>query len=261
VHKPNGGVSSALNAGVREMRGELFSWLSHDDLYLRDKIESQVRVYSGLNDSRSIVYCDQLRIDSSGALLEDTPACPGVGDSRLLYSILKRRWIGGCTLLIPRRAFDECGVFDESLRTVQDYHLWYRFILGGYRFVHLAHVGVHSRVHQGQDSLRKSDLHLKEKEWLLQWAADNLPPELICQDMRDGRRALLELALSLKKENLRGAYRRFLALATRQARARSVADAFLLLRVLTWSPLWRASRRRLAGLLARRGRLRRPASP
>ncbi len=31
--KPNGGVASALNRAIREMTGEYFSWLSHDDLY------------------------------------------------------------------------------------------------------------------------------------------------------------------------------------------------------------------------------------
>ena len=31
--KPNGGVATALNMGIQKMRGEYFSWLSHDDLY------------------------------------------------------------------------------------------------------------------------------------------------------------------------------------------------------------------------------------
>ena len=35
--KPNGGVASALNLAVREMTGEYFSWLSHDDLYYPQK--------------------------------------------------------------------------------------------------------------------------------------------------------------------------------------------------------------------------------
>ena len=40
--KENGGVSSALNYGISKMRGEWFSWLSHDDLYLPEKIEKQI---------------------------------------------------------------------------------------------------------------------------------------------------------------------------------------------------------------------------
>ena len=36
--KENGGVSSALNIGIANMKGEYFSWLSHDDMYLPSKI-------------------------------------------------------------------------------------------------------------------------------------------------------------------------------------------------------------------------------
>ena len=37
--KENGGSSSALNYGIKQMKGEWFSWLSHDDLYYPKKIE------------------------------------------------------------------------------------------------------------------------------------------------------------------------------------------------------------------------------
>ena len=37
--KENGGVSSALNFGISKMKGDYFSWLSHDDEYTQTKIE------------------------------------------------------------------------------------------------------------------------------------------------------------------------------------------------------------------------------
>jgi glycosyltransferase involved in cell wall biosynthesis len=40
--KSNGGVATALNAGLAEMRGRWFSWLSHDDLYHPRKVENQL---------------------------------------------------------------------------------------------------------------------------------------------------------------------------------------------------------------------------
>jgi glycosyltransferase involved in cell wall biosynthesis len=43
LHKENGGVASALNLGIQHMQGQFFSWLSHDDVYYPQKIESQVR--------------------------------------------------------------------------------------------------------------------------------------------------------------------------------------------------------------------------
>ncbi len=43
--KENGGVSSAFNFGIKNMKGEYFSWLSHDDLYYNNKIEVQIEDY------------------------------------------------------------------------------------------------------------------------------------------------------------------------------------------------------------------------
>ena len=40
--KENGGVSTALNMGIANMKGEYFSWLSHDDMYKPEKIEKQI---------------------------------------------------------------------------------------------------------------------------------------------------------------------------------------------------------------------------
>ena len=33
IEKENGGVSSALNTGIKNMTGEYFSWISHDDIF------------------------------------------------------------------------------------------------------------------------------------------------------------------------------------------------------------------------------------
>ena len=41
-HKKNGGVSTAINYGVKHMTGEYFSWLSHDDIYMPDKLKKEL---------------------------------------------------------------------------------------------------------------------------------------------------------------------------------------------------------------------------
>ena len=62
--KGNGGVSTALNLGINNMRGDYFSWLSHDDLYTTEKIEKNV---AAIKDSpMRIVYSDYDSIDAKG---------------------------------------------------------------------------------------------------------------------------------------------------------------------------------------------------
>ena len=42
VASDQGGVATALNRGIREMQGDFFSWLSHDDAYHPEKIARQL---------------------------------------------------------------------------------------------------------------------------------------------------------------------------------------------------------------------------
>ena len=55
--KENGGVSSALNLGIRKMNGDYFSWLSHDDLYETDKIKKQIE-YISKNPKLEVIGCN-----------------------------------------------------------------------------------------------------------------------------------------------------------------------------------------------------------
>src|ERR1700693_5429600 len=48
ISKPNGGVASALNAGIAAMSGEIFCWLSHDDRHFPEKTSRQVAEWDRL---------------------------------------------------------------------------------------------------------------------------------------------------------------------------------------------------------------------
>ena len=63
LEKGNGGVATALNLAVGEMRGELFSWLSHDDAYYPDKIARQVATLAAIEDDKTIPFCNYDIID------------------------------------------------------------------------------------------------------------------------------------------------------------------------------------------------------
>ena len=94
--KPNGGVSTALNLGIANMVGDYFSWLSHDDLYLKDKISTQIQFLSQLeNKDSSIIYGDWHAIDKNGFKLGDVDLL--VKDNELLLDLLITAPLHGCT--------------------------------------------------------------------------------------------------------------------------------------------------------------------
>ncbi len=148
IAKENGGVASALNVGIREMTGDYFSWLSHDDVYRPEKIERQVaRLEPGA--SPVVLYGDYEMIDGTGAVLGVRRVSTGGLPMRL--ALIAKDPVNGCTVLVPRICFEVVGTFDVGLRTFQDYDLWFR-LARAYPFVHVPELLVKSRVHPAQGS-------------------------------------------------------------------------------------------------------------
>lgn len=169
VKKANGGVASALNVALREMTGEYFTWLSHDDLYLPEKVAAQVeRILT--EPAGTILYCDVEHIDSHGGhqFFEITPDVPP-GMSRVFFA--QYGAFNANAHFIPRRCFDAVGEFDESLRTTQDNHMWYR-LSAHFEFKRVPRVLMKYRNHPTQDS--RSPIHVKECNELYTYFLANL---------------------------------------------------------------------------------------
>ncbi len=162
ISKPNGGVSTALNTGLANMRGEWLSWLSHDDKYLPDKVLKQVERLNELKNSgtdirKIVLYCRNERIDINGKFISRKNHSYNENETitEAMLSNIKNYNICGCAVLVPKGAFDEVGLFREEIPTVSDADMWYRMMFNGYRFLGMNHVLVQSRQHQGQVSKRK----------------------------------------------------------------------------------------------------------
>jgi len=165
-----------LNLGIKKMSGEFFSWLSHDDLYVRSKIEDQIRCYQELGRNKHIIFSRHQFIDSEGNQI--TIGKEILPKANLTYQILYERFIGGCSLLIEKTAFEEVGLFDGSLRTTQDYDMWFRLIATGYQFHFLPKVLVHTRIHSSQTFKSIPKTHIKERDELFLKLLAKLPTHL-----------------------------------------------------------------------------------
>lgn len=160
--KPNGGVATALNLGIEKMTGEYFSWLSHDDLYMTNKIESQINLLASLsNIDNVIIFSNYNFVGTNGEYVSDSNL-QNLKYNDFLLNLLEDYPVNGCTCLIPKYSFYDVGVFDYKLRITQDYDWWYRAYKNGFSFLYLNEVTVSSRQHDGQDSKNLSPLHLDE---------------------------------------------------------------------------------------------------
>ncbi|GHU00360.1 hypothetical protein FACS1894186_0690 [Alphaproteobacteria bacterium] len=169
--KVNGGVSTALNLGLAHARGDYISWLSHDDMYTPDKVARQVAALAGAADpARTVVYSDFRILDLLAGTEADRPVPPDYGTSESVFDTLRLLLdsrLHGCALLLPARAFAECGGFRPELRTIQDYERWLAFLRAGYVWRYCKGAVVLSRQHAGQDSRKKQALCRAEARMLI----------------------------------------------------------------------------------------------
>lgn len=149
IEKENNGVSSALNMGIKSMTGEYFSWLSHDDLYEPDKVLKQINELKKY-DENTILYSNYKVIDENNNFVKNVILDHDEYMLKPLNSIINMD-INGITLLIPKKAFLDCSMFDENLRCVQDYDLWIK-MMKKYKFIHMKEILASSRAHAKQVS-------------------------------------------------------------------------------------------------------------
>lgn len=149
--KENGGVATAVNLGIEQMRGEYFSWLSHDDMYYPQKIERQIEALSMQEDKTAIVHCNY------DVLFEETKL--------LVHQDFLRFWpeeyltnsnfaavflvIHGCSILVHKSHFERVGTYDPTLKTTQD-SVWLFYAMRGQRSVFLKEELFVTRIHKSQ---------------------------------------------------------------------------------------------------------------
>lgn len=194
--KENGGSSSALNVGISNMTGEWFSWLSHDDLYVPEKLEKQIEYIhiSGIDVSelpKHIFFSASELIDANGKtiracnpatekrLAEKTEAFPHNG---YLIAEPTAYLFHGCSCLVHRKAFADVGTFNEKLRLLNDVDLWYRLYAADYKVHYLEEPLVKGRVHAKQVSRSIGySYHNPEQDMFwnrsLDWLLENHPDE------------------------------------------------------------------------------------
>lgn len=168
IKKENGGVATALNLAIKEMKGDYLSWLSHDDIYKPYKIEKQIETIKKLEDKTTILFSNVELIDEKGEifcttnysnLMTHEELCQGI------YPVIKGT-VNGCSMLISKKCFDKVGLFNENLKTSNDYEMWLR-LFKEFKSYLIEEPLIQYRIHKNQDTT-KSPYTLKEanKLWV-----------------------------------------------------------------------------------------------
>lgn len=164
-YQENTGVAGALNKGIDNMCGQFFCWLSHDDLYLPEKIERQIEYIAACQQGDIFLYGDWEYIGPNDEHLYDVKLDGDHLKGPSIAAVLGGA-VNGCTVMISRASLGDSR-FDLRYRCVQDYRLWFE-LAQRLTFVRHPEILVQQRLHPGQDTNRLKDVAIREGEALWQ---------------------------------------------------------------------------------------------
>lgn len=144
---PQSGQGKAKNVGIRASRGEFIAFLDADDLWVPDKLERQLPLFT--RPEIGVVYSDFERVDVNGRPIETFRGPVHVG--RITNQLLIENFVTGMASVVRRECFDAVGLFDEVIPMGIDYDLWLR-ISTKFEFEYLDYVTYLYRFWGGQMS-------------------------------------------------------------------------------------------------------------
>ena len=148
ISQNNRGVSAARNAAINVARGEFYAQLDADDQWLPDYLQFQLGFLTD-NPEVTLVYPNATIIgDVAGVELEFMKISPSEGEVTF-ESLIREKCLVMTSVTARVSAVREAGLFDENLRSCEDFDLWLRMVKNGARLAYHRRRLVLYRRHEG----------------------------------------------------------------------------------------------------------------
>lgn len=159
LKQENRGVSAARNTGIAAARGSLIAFLDGDDVWLPNYLEVQVKRIQA-DPTIDVLYPNVLMFGGSSEAGEEfMTICPSSGEVTFERLLLQECNVSNCSIA-RKETIVRAGMFDESLRSVEDFDLWLRVIKEGGRIAY--HRDVLARYRRRPGSLTADPIWLSE---------------------------------------------------------------------------------------------------
>ncbi len=169
--KENKGKAHALNRALEVAKGKFICFLDADDIYFSDKLEQQIKFMEENPDIDMIYGGAKYFADENIKLEREQTPILDTSDNNLFENLKKagektveelnskhhgilsdgEAIIAACSVMIRKKVFDKCK-FDETMRNIEDYDIWYRIIGHGFKLQSINKNFYYYRVHENQKS-------------------------------------------------------------------------------------------------------------
>ena len=148
ISQENKGVSAARNAAIRIGRGEFYAQLDADDQWTPDYLEVQLGILRD-NPEVSLVYPNATIIgEGATAGLEFMKNSPSEGEVNF-ESLVRQQCVVMTSVTARMSVIRDAGMFDETIRSCEDFDLWIRIVNNGGRIIYHRRPLVLYRRHEG----------------------------------------------------------------------------------------------------------------
>jgi glycosyltransferase involved in cell wall biosynthesis len=159
LKQENRGVSAARNTGINAARGSLLAFLDADDTWLPSYLEIQVARIQA-DPTIDVLYPNVIMFGGSSEDGEEfMTICPSSGEVTFERLLSQDCNVSNCSIA-RRDTIIHAGLFDEALRSVEDFDLWLRVVKRGGRIAY--HRDVLARYRRRSGSLTADPIRLSE---------------------------------------------------------------------------------------------------
>ncbi|MEW6404808.1 MAG: glycosyltransferase [Chloroflexota bacterium] len=125
IYQANQGLSAARNTAIRNAKGNIIALLDSDDLWEPNFLEVMTNLLSQYPEAAGI-YCGFQYIDSDGCMV-GKPSLKVVPPEKFYETMsIEGNWLAPCGVIFRRQLAEEVGLFDESMRALEDADMWIR---------------------------------------------------------------------------------------------------------------------------------------
>lgn len=116
IAKQNGGVASALNAGVAASHGEFLAILASDDWFLPEKIARQIAMFAAQGEALGMAHTNGMEQREDGSPAVNLRGSYHPAQGKCFRELVAREVTAiASSVMVRRTVFDEVGGFDAQM--------------------------------------------------------------------------------------------------------------------------------------------------